>query len=195
MNARGRAIVIVAPSGTGKSALIKRLKGDLPFLRESVSHTTRPMRKGEREGVQYFFVGRGEFGRLRDEGAFLEWAEVHGNLYGTSRSFVERGLARGSALLLDLDVQGARALKGVLGSRAGTIFVAPPSLRELETRLRKRGTETPRSLRTRLANAESELAMRESFDHSLVNDDLDRACAELKEVVEGILGEGDVRWA
>ena len=195
MGAEGRIIVIVAPSGTGKSVLIRRLKRDLPALRESVSHTTRRRRRGERDGVQYFFVERDEFGRMRDGGAFLEWAEVHGNLYGTSRDFVERELARGSPLLLDLDVQGARALKGVFGGRASTVFVAPPSLAELEARLRKRGTETPESLRVRLENARRELPLRDRFDHSLVNDDLDRAYLELRGVVGGILGEPVVRRA
>src|SRR5690606_29002189 len=137
----GKLIVVVAPSGTGKSTLIKRLKRDLPQLEESVSTTTRPKRAGERHGEAYFFVDRNDFVAMKERGEFLEWAEVHGNFYGTSKRFVEGRLQSGKDLLFDLDVQGVDNMKKAFGDRARAIFIAPPSLDELERRLRGRATE------------------------------------------------------
>lgn len=185
--AEGKIIVIVAPSGTGKSTLIKRLKSEFPQLLESVSFTTRKPREGETNGVHYNFVEREEFIAMKDRDGFLEWAEVHGNFYGTGKEFVEKQLAEGATLLFDLDVQGTDSFKSFFGQRAQVIFIAPPSVETLEARLKGRGTETEESLKIRLENAKNELKRKDDYDNCVVNDDLERAYAELKDVVEGIL--------
>lgn len=187
MSSSGKLIVVVAPSGSGKSTLIKRLKRDFPNLEESVSTTTRPKRSGERHGEAYFFVDREDFISMRDRGEFLEWAEVHGNFYGTSKRFVEGRLASGKDLLFDLDVQGVDNMKEAFGDRARAIFIAPPSIAELEHRLRGRGTEDEEVIRLRIENAKRELLREHDYDYRVVNDELDGAYARLKAVVNEIL--------
>lgn len=186
MSQHGKLIVIVAPSGSGKSTLIKRLKKELPMIEESVSYTTRPMRKGEVDGVSYNFVDVETFKKMRDAGDFIEWAEVHGNFYGSSKSFVESKLAAGSVLLFDLDVQGTDAMKAAF-EQTVAIFIAPPNAQELENRLRGRGTDSTGVINLRLLNAKRELERMNDYDHLVVNDDLERAYAELSGIIRGVI--------
>jgi guanylate kinase len=183
----GKLIVIVAPSGTGKSTMIKRLKGDYPSLHESVSFTTRPMRPGETHGLSYFFISREEFIQKRDNEEFLEWAEVHGNFYGTSKDFVENSLKNGKHILFDLDVQGTDSMKKYFGPVANVIFISPPSVEELEKRLRHRGTENTQVINLRLMNAQKELLRKNDFDFLIYNDDIEKAYQRLKDITHKIL--------
>jgi len=184
---KGKLIVIVAPSGTGKSTMIKRLKGDFPSLVESVSYTTRPMRPGETHGLSYYFISREEFILKRENDEFLEWAEVHGNFYGTSKSFVEESLRSGKHLLFDLDVQGTDSIKKYFGETANVIFISPPSVEELEKRLRNRGTENTQIINLRLMNAHKELLRKDDFDFLIYNDDIEQAYKRLCEITQSIL--------
>ncbi|OQX19429.1 MAG: guanylate kinase [Desulfobulbaceae bacterium A2] len=175
--------VVSAPSGAGKSTLLGRVMPLLPALGFSVSHTTRAPRPGEQSGREYHFVSRDEFLALRDQqpAGFLEWAEVHGNLYGTSRAEVEGRLAAGQDVILDIDVQGARQLRGLLP--AVFIFIAPPSAEELSRRLRGRGTEAEETVRLRLANARQELLAVPEYDYLVVNESLDAAADQLHAII------------
>ena len=175
---RGLPLVICAPSGAGKSTLIGMLRREFP-LEFSVSCTTRAPREGERDGVDYWFVGSDEFLRRRGEGFFAEWAEVHGNFYGTPLRPVQEMLAAGRDVLFDIDVQGAAQLSLTL-PEARFLFILPPSLAELERRLRARGTDSEDSIRTRLANARAEIAQSHWFDALVVNGDLDAAYDRLR---------------
>lgn len=188
MSERGKIIVIVAPSGAGKSTLIKRLRKEFPQIEESVSCTTRPIREGETQGESYFYLTREEFVERRDRGDFLEWAEVHSNFYGTSKEFVESKLATGVPLLFDLDVQGIDSFKKHFGTEAKGIFIAPPSVEELEARLRNRGTESEDVIQERVANARKEVQRQDDYDYCVVNDDLDRAFEQLKCIFKEIIG-------
>lgn len=183
----GKMIVICAPSGTGKSTLINRLKQDHPELEWSVSCTTRPMRAGEVNGKDYHFIGKEEFVSQIKEGQFIEWAQVHSNYYGTSRIFVDQGLKFGHKMLFDLDVQGADAMKKIYGDEAKVIFIEPPSVEELEKRLKLRGTDQDHVISERVENARRELARKHDYDFLILNDDVDSAYACLKEAVERIL--------
>lgn len=183
----GKLIVIVAPSGTGKSTMIKRLKIDFPTIVESVSYTTRPQRPGEVHGLSYFFISREEFIAKRDNNEFLEWAEVHGNFYGTSKEFVENCLKEGKHVLFDLDVQGTDSMKLHFQDVANVIFISPPSVEELEKRLRHRGTENTQVINLRLMNARKELLRKEDFDYLIYNDDIENAYSRLKEITQKIL--------
>ena len=175
---RGLPLVICAPSGAGKSTLIGMLRREFP-LEFSVSCTTRAPREGERDGADYWFLGREEFLRRRGEGFFAEWAEVHGNFYGTPLRPVQEMLAAGRDVLFDIDVQGAAQLSLTL-PEARFLFILPPSLAELERRLRARGTDSEDSIRTRLANARAEIAQSHWFDALVVNGDLDAAYDRLR---------------
>jgi guanylate kinase len=187
MEKQGKIIVIVAPSGTGKSTLIKRIKDHFPVLRESVSYTTRKPREGEVDGVAYNFVSEEDFLKMRDNNEFLEWAEVHGNYYGTNKNFVQSQLDQGQCVLFDLDVQGTDEMKKYFGDQAQVVFIAPPSIEELEKRLTNRGTESEESLSIRLNNAKNELKRKDDYDFCVINDDLERAYSRLKDVFEGII--------
>lgn len=189
MATKGKLIVIVAPSGTGKSTMIKRLKIDYPTLLESVSYTTRPMRPGEIDGKSYFFIKIEEFLRMRERNEFLEWAEVHGNYYGTSKKFVEDSLNEGKHLLFDLDVQGTDSIRAYFGDKANIIFISPPSVEELEKRLRHRGTENTQVINLRLMNARKELLRKDDFDFLIYNDDIENAYERLSEITKKILFE------
>lgn len=188
MSDQGKIIVIVAPSGTGKSTLIKRLKSEFPVLIESVSYTTRPMRKGEVHGESYFFITKDEFENKIRNNEFLEYALVHGNYYGTSKQFVEKCLSEGKCLLFDLDVQGTDSFKAYFKDRAKAIFISPPTVEELETRLRHRGTEPTAIINLRLTNAKSELTRMNDYDYLVINDDIEKAYAQLKQIAGSILG-------
>ncbi len=188
MEKTGKIIVIVAPSGTGKSTLIQRLKKECPELLESVSYTTRQTREGEVDGQHYNFISEDKFLEMKGNDEFLEWAEVHGNYYGTSKSFVEKQLSEGKVLLFDLDVQGTDSFKNYFKEKARVIFIAPPSVETLQERLLGRGTETEESLKLRLSNALGELKRKDDFDYCVINDELERAYQELVSIVKGILG-------
>jgi guanylate kinase len=186
---KGKLIVIVAPSGSGKSTLIKRLRAEFPNLKESVSYTTRPMRKGEIDGLSYNFIDVDTFLKMREGGEFIEWAEVHGNYYGTSKKFVEERLAEGEDILFDLDVQGTDNMKVYFGERAQAIFIAPPSVDELESRLRGRGTESTGVINIRIMNSKKEILRKDDYDYCVVNDELEKAYTDLKNVILEILNK------
>jgi guanylate kinase len=175
-------VVVSAPSGAGKSTVIARVLRELGGMRFSVSHTTRPPRGDEKEGVDYHFVGRAAFERLRDEGRLLEWAEVHGNLYGTAMTELVRAREEGVDLLLDLDVAGAAQVRQRLPD-AVTVFVLPPSYPDLERRLRGRGQDDEATIERRLAAAGRELGAFWHYDYAIVNDDLDACVRELMSII------------
>lgn len=179
----GTLLVISAPSGAGKTTLLKRIMTEVPGLGFSISHTTRPPRPGEQNGVDYHFVSREEFLAMREAGAFLEWAEVHTNLYGTSKQAVAEKLATGVDVFLDIDVQGARQIKAAGELAAVFLFIAPPSWQELEKRLRGRGTESAETVGVRLANARKEMAEAHWYDYLIVNDNLAVATEMLQAVI------------
>lgn len=180
---RGSVIVISAPSGAGKSTLVKRLLAGCPGLMFSVSHTTRRPRAGERNGREYFFVSAARFGEMIARHELVEWAEVHGYLYGTSRAELGAAEATGRDILLDIDVQGHRQIKQRL-PEAVSVFVLPPSFEELERRLRRRHSDAPEVIAKRLADARQEVAQWSEFDYLVVNDRLPAATAALRSVVE-----------
>jgi guanylate kinase len=162
--------------------VVSRVLRDLGGIRFSVSHTTREPRGAERDGVEYHFVSRAAFLKLRDEGGLLEWAEVHGNLYGTGVAEIERASAAGVDILLDLDVQGAAQVRRRMPA-AVTVFILPPSYGVLERRLRGRGQDDEAAMRRRLAVAGREIDAFEQFDYAIVNEDLDASVEELKSIV------------
>lgn len=183
----GKMIVICAPSGTGKSTLLNRLKADIPDLKWSVSCTTRPMRSGEVHGKDYYFIKPESFEKQIASEEFIEWAKVHSNYYGTSKRFVTEGLLNNWKMLFDLDVQGADAMKKIYGDQAQVIFIEPPSIQELEKRLIARGTDEMEVIRERINNAQKELLHKEKYDHLVLNDDVNTAYEKLKSVVQRIL--------
>jgi guanylate kinase len=185
---RGKIIVIVAPSGTGKSTLIEKIQKEKTELKWSVSCTTRPQRQGEVHGKDYFFVSEEEFLPKRDNNEFIEWAKVHSNYYGTLKSFVDEGLDNGEYLLFDLDVQGCDAVKEIYGDEAKIIFIEPPSVEELEKRLLSRATDSKDVIAERVNNAREELKRKNDFDYNVVNDDIDKAYVNLLSVITEILG-------
>ncbi len=176
---QGIALVLSAPSGAGKTTLIRRLRAEFPDFGYSVSCTTRAPRAGEVDGRDYIFLSREEFGRRRARGEFAEWAEVHGNLYGTPLAPVREMLAQGRDALFDIDVQGAAQLRLNLDA-ATFIFILPPSMAELEQRLRQRGQDDEAAIERRLANARRELREAAWYDALVVNDDLDMAYDRLR---------------
>jgi guanylate kinase len=179
--ASGMMLVISAPSGAGKSTLIRRLREEFSAFAFSVSCTTRPPRPGELDGREYHFLTRAEFERRRDQGFFAEWAEVHGNFYGTPRQATADLLAAGRDVIFDIDVQGARQLKASMGQGC-YVFVFPPSRQALERRLTGRGTDSPETIMRRLAGAQREIADSHWFDHWIVNDSLSLACDQLRAI-------------
>jgi len=188
---RGPLIILSGPSGAGKSTVIRRLLQRFPNkLRLSVSATTRPKRQGEQEGVDYYFWDRDRFEAEVARGSFLEWAEVHGNLYGTPRSEVDRFRDQGIGVILDIDVQGADQVRAH-GDDHVSLFLRTSSLQVLEERLRGRGTEREESIQRRLKNARAELTRADSYHHQVVNDDLETAVADLSDIVAPLLSQGD----
>lgn len=175
--------MIAGPSGVGKGTIVQRLLEHLPRLRVSVSATTRPPRPGERDGVEYFFISDEEFSRLARTGGLLEWAEVFGYRYGTPVAPVEKALNAGHDVLLEIDVQGAHQVRERVPS-ALLILLEPPSMEELERRLRERATESEERLALRLTTAAWELDQRPWFDRVVLNDDLDRATAEVAAILQ-----------
>lgn len=179
---RGILFVISSPSGGGKGTLIRRILPDVPRLGYSVSWTTRTPRAGEQEGVHYFFVTPAEFEAARERNEFIEWAVVHGHYYGTSRTVVERELAAGRDVILEIDVQGATAVRQ-LSLEAVSIFILPPSYELLRLRLIARKSESLEALALRLRNARAEIEQYREFDYVVLNDEVERAAAQLAAIV------------
>ena len=181
---RAFPIVLAATSGTGKTTLARRLVADSDRYVFSVSATTRPPRRGEQDGVDYHFLSRREFRKRIEGGDFVEWAEVHGRLYGTPRTEIEAAARRGEHVVLDIDVQGARQIRDTVPD-AKLIFVLPPSVDIMMARLQRRGSEDPANVARRLHSALSELQAVPEFDYVVVNDDLDECLHEIQQIVEG----------
>lgn len=176
-------IVFSGPSGVGKGTLVAAIRDRVPDIFYSVSATTRPPRPGERDGVDYYFLSREEFERDVAAGAFLEWANIYGDLYGTPTRFIDQALNDGKLVILEIDVQGALQVQAKLGAEAAYIFVMPPSLEELAGRLRGRQTETPERLRKRLDVAVQELELADRYDYVVINDKLERAVDDLEDIL------------
>ena len=179
---RGLMLVLSSPSGAGKSTIARNLLESDPSLELSVSVTTRPRRGSEIDGVHYHFVSRREFDRLRDSDALLEWAEVHGNFYGTPREAAEAAMAAGRDMLFDIDWQGAVQLNEKMRADIISIFILPPSMRELKSRLKRRAEDSDATIETRLKNARIEIEHWREYDYVVVNDDLDRAFAAVRAI-------------
>ena len=179
---RGTLIVVSAPSGAGKSSLAERVLKRLEGLRFSISYTTRELRGAEQDGVDYHFVSEDEFGAMRERDEFLECAEVHGCFYGTHEKPVEELLAQGLDVMLDIDVQGAEQVRRRV-PEAILIFIMPPSCEVLEARLRARNLNAPADIERRLRNAAIEVQLYDRFDYVVLNEDLDRALAQLEAII------------
>jgi guanylate kinase (EC 2.7.4.8) len=181
---RGKLFVLSGPSGAGKGTLRKKVFETVQGIRFSISCTTRPPRQGEKEGIDYRFISEEAFLSLLKEDKFLEHAEVHGHYYGTLREDVEQALSGGLDMVLEIDVQGAFQIREKMPESI-LVFVSPPSLEELEHRLRERGTESGEHLRLRMKNARLEMMKAKDYDYVIVNDDAERASEELKSVITG----------
>jgi guanylate kinase len=184
MSAAGKLIVISAPSGGGKTTVIRAvLKASKHPLRYSVSATTRKKRSGETDKKDYLFLGEKAFGAKADKGEFVEWEEVHGNYYGTLRGPLDAWLADGCRILLDLDVKGGLRVKQKFGDRAVLIFIAPPSFDSLVARLRGRNSETEAQIKKRLSRYPDEIAMSQYYDHVIVNENLATTVNKVIEII------------
>jgi guanylate kinase len=179
----GFLLVISGPSGAGKGTLVDRLMSRRPECVFSISATTRPIRPGEVDGVQYEFVTREEFMRRRDAGAFLEWAEVHHQFYATPAKFVDENVRQGRIVVLDVDVQGGSSVRQARPD-AVSVFVYPPSIDALRQRLRSRNTDSAEVVEVRLKNAPAEMAQYREYDYVVVNDDLEAAASKLVSIVD-----------
>ena len=182
----GRLLMIAAPSGAGKSSLVNAFLARHPEWALSISTTTRPPRPGEQHGREYFFTSSQEFTQLRDAGAFLEWAQVHGNFYGTSREWIEKQLAAQHNIILEIDWQGAQQIRKIFEGASHapkSVFILPPSLAELETRLRGRGQDAEEVIQRRLAVATEEMSHAREFDYVIINQDFSAALQELESFI------------
>ncbi len=181
---KGKLFVFAAPSGAGKTTLVHAIVTKHPELRFSISYTTRKPRKNEAHGVDYLFVDKDRFMQLRDEGEMLEYAEVFDHYYATSRSQVEKHLADNRNVILEIDWQGARQVRASM-PECISIFILPPSVDELERRLRDRRTDAPEVIERRLRDALSDMSHWDEFDHVIINDDLNQAIDSLEKVLAG----------
>ncbi|MDB5943086.1 MAG: gmk [Ramlibacter sp.] len=182
MDYPGNLFVVAAPSGAGKSSLVKALLELDSRVQPSVSHTTRPPRGQEKHGREYFFVPAEEFDTMVLAGAFVEWAHVHGQRYGTSRKAIEERIAQGADVILEIDFQGALQIKRIFAN-AVLIFILPPSWEELRSRLERRGEDSPEVIELRLKNAATEMAQAREFDFVIINELFERALFDLKAIV------------
>ena len=182
MDYPGNLIVVAAPSGAGKSSLVKALLELDSHVHLSVSHTTRAPRGQEKHGRDYYFASQSEFDAMVQSNAFVEWAHVHGNRYGTSKKAIEERIAQGNDVVLEIDFQGALQIKQVFAN-AVLIFILPPSWEELRSRLERRGEDTPEVIEVRLKNAAEEMAQVSKFDFVIINELFERALFDLKAIV------------
>lgn len=180
---QGRLIVISGPSGTGKGSIIKKVMEKWPAAEFSISMTTRGKREGEEHGVHYYFATREEFEATIEDGGFLEWADVFGNYYGTPKAPVEKRLAEGADIILDIDIQGGMNVRKAMPG-AVLIFILPPSIQELRRRLEHRGTDAQDVIEKRLAKALTEIGAAREYDYVVVNDDLDVAAEQVLSIVQ-----------
>jgi guanylate kinase len=180
---RGLLLILSSPSGAGKSTLTVNLVQQDRNIRLSVSVTTRAKRLSEIDGVHYRFIAEDEFIEMRDRGDLLEWAEVHGNFYGTPRKPVEQALAAGEDMMFDIDWQGTKQVVEKMRDDVVSVFILPPSMTELKARLERRAEDPPEIIARRLRNARDEIAQWENYDYVLVNDDLDRTFADLTAIL------------
>lgn len=180
--ARGMLIIVSSPSGGGKGTLIRRVLKTVPNVGYSVSFTTRDAREGEEEGRDYFFVNEAKFREMIAGNQFLEWAHVHSHLYGTSRAQVEKELKEGRDIILEIDVQGAESVRRIVPGAVG-VFILPPSFEILRQRLEARGSENASDLVLRLTNASAEVGRYKEFDYIIINDEAERAAAQLASIV------------
>ena len=175
---KGKLYVVSAPSGAGKTTLIKEVLSRFKTLAYSVSHTTRAPRKKEQQDIDYYFITQEEFQEKIDQNYWLEWAEVHGNYYGTSKNFIKTSLDQGKSLILDIDVQGTcEIIKS--GLEMVTIFIMPPSIEILSQRLENRGSDSKKVIDKRIENAKIEIAKKNMYQYVVINDDLDKVREEL----------------
>ena len=179
---KGKLFIISAPSGAGKSTVIKRLCAEVPSLSLSISCTTRNMRPGEQEGVDYHFVSEEEFERKRQNAELLEWAKVHNAFYGTPKHELFQQLDAGKNLILDIDVQGGKQVKKQF-PEAISIFISPPSIEALKVRLAMRGTDSPEQVDLRLQNALKEMKYQNHYDYTFVNDELEKTILAIKRLI------------
>ena len=182
MDYPGNLFVVAAPSGAGKSSLVKALMELDSHVQPSVSHTTRPPRGQEKHGREYFFVSNQEFDAMVEANAFVEWAHVHSQRYGTSKKAIEDRMSQGTDVILEIDFQGAVQIKNIFAN-AICIFILPPSWEELRSRLERRGEDSPEVIELRLKNAAVEMAQVEKFDFVIINELFDRALLDLKAIV------------
>jgi guanylate kinase len=178
----GSLFIVAAPSGAGKSTLVNALLAEEPGIKLSISTTTRAPRPGETHGKEYFFTSADDFVARADAGEFLEWAEVHGNYYGTSRLIVEQEMKTGTDILLEIDWQGARQVRKQFPTAAG-IFILPPSIAALEERLYKRGQDEPHVITKRLLAAGGEIAHAPEFEYAIINEEFNVALSEMRAIV------------
>ncbi len=184
----GKLVILSAPSGAGKTTIMKHIIRDFPQLEFSISATSRAPRCGEQHGVDYYFFSGDEFRKAVDKDQFIEWEEVYaGTHYGTLKSEMERIWASGKSIIFDIDVKGGINLKRIFGSRALSIFIMPPSIEELEKRLVGRGTDSAEAIARRVAKASVEIEDAKSFDIIVVNDELERAIGEVENAIKGFL--------
>jgi guanylate kinase len=176
-------IVVSAPSGTGKTTIVEKVLGKMDNIRRSVSFTTREPRTGEKQGQDYVFLSGEEFLKKKEQGEFLEWEEIFGNHYATSREQISKGLEEGCDLVLSIDVRGAESVKEAFPDSIN-VFIMPPSEEELKNRLRNRKTDQEQQQKVRLAEARREIRAGRDFDYTVVNDDLDRAVEEFCGIIE-----------
>jgi guanylate kinase len=179
---RGNLYIVSAPSGSGKTTLLQHLLRSFDDLKFSVSHTTRPPRQGEKDAVDYYFTDRTTFMRMVDRGEFLEWAEFNGQLYGTTRAFVEEQIGAGRDVILDIDVQGAKQVKNTIRD-ATAIFILPPSFEELKRRLTDRMLESDDVIRRRLEIAKREILYYRDYDYIILNDILENSIRLLESII------------
>ena len=185
-NKQGSIIVISAPSGTGKTTIVRRILSDFPQVVFSVSATTRKKREHEVEGIDYFFISEEEFKKKIQNNEFVEWELFYDYYYGTFRSFIDKQIHNGKSVILEVDVHGALEIKRIYPD-ANLIYISPPSLEELLIRLKKRKTENDEDLRKRIERAKMELSHRDKFDYIIVNNDLNTAYYEIKVLIEKII--------
>jgi len=189
MATRGHLFIISGPSGAGKSTILSAILRKRPQLRYSISYTTRPPRRDEQDGVHYHFITEAAFRNKIKGGELAEWAEVHGNLYGTSARYIEETLNDGQNVLLDIDVQGANRLIASY-PEAISVFITTPNVKELEKRLMKRGMDSLSAVKKRLKNAEAEMAQAHLYNHVVINDDLSQAVLQIETIIDKAYSHG-----